>query len=103
MWITHPFHPLYGKAFDVIATGHTWGEDRVQFQDEQCSLRSVPVSWTSAAPTDPFREIAKGRSLFRTTDLLRLAALVQQLKDGCVGAKHNQGLSSDVKEIMPQV
>jgi len=59
-------------------------------QDEEGSLRSFPVSWTSMAPADPFREIAKGRAPFRTVDLLRLVALVQQLRAGDVDAKHNK-------------
>jgi len=42
-----------------------WGEDRVWFHDNAGSLRSVPTSWTDAAPMNVFVVVAAGRSLFR--------------------------------------
>jgi len=41
----------------------------------------MPVSWTSIAPVDPFVMVAAGRTYFRTEDLLRLVALVQERGD----------------------
>ena len=54
-----------------------WGEDRVWFYDNDGSLRSVPTSWTDAAPMDVFVVVAAGRSLFRVADLLELAQRIQ--------------------------
>ena len=50
-----------------------WGEERVWFYDNDGRLRSVPTSWTDAAPMTVFVVVAEGRSLFRAADLLELA------------------------------
>ena len=85
--MTHPFHPLSGREVELVTYKKAWGEDRVFFRDEAGLLRHVPVEWTSAAPPDPFKEVAAGRCRFRTEDLLHLADLVEKLK---------KQLSSDV-------
>jgi hypothetical protein len=54
-----------------------WGEDRVWFYDNDGSLRSVPTSWTDAAPMNVFVVVAAGRSLFRVADLLELTQRIQ--------------------------
>lgn len=59
---------------------HNWGEDRVYFHDDKGRWTSVPATWTTAAPADPFVAVAAGRSLFRYEDLLRLAELVERLR-----------------------
>jgi hypothetical protein len=58
---------------------HTWGEDRVYFLDANGLLASLPASWTSAAPDDPFVAIAAGRSHFRYQDLIELVKLTESL------------------------
>jgi len=40
--------------------------------------RSVPVSWTDAAPIDPYIGVGGGRSRFRVEDLLELARSLQR-------------------------
>jgi hypothetical protein len=79
--VTHPFHPLYGKSFRLVTYRFNWGEDRVYFHDEDARLRSLPASWTSAVPPDPFVVVAAGRSAFRVGDLLELAKLLTQLAE----------------------
>jgi hypothetical protein len=93
--VTHPFHPLRGREFELVTYQNAWGEDRVFFRDETGRLRHMPVGWTSAAPPDPFKEIAAGRCHFRTEDLLRLVALVAKLKE--------QLGTGSVRRIPPQV
>jgi hypothetical protein len=51
----------------------------VCFYDEQGRLRAVPATWTSVVEPDPFVTLAAGRCLFRVTDLLRLADLLERL------------------------
>jgi hypothetical protein len=48
----------------------------VYYHDEAGMLCSMPQSWTSLAPEDPFVKLAAGRSAFRVTDLLELVRLV---------------------------
>jgi hypothetical protein len=77
--VTHPFHPLYGREFELVTQKQAWGEDRVYFRDRSKRLHHVPLGWTSVAPLDAFRAAAEGRCRFRTEDLLRLADLVREL------------------------
>ena len=70
-----------------------WGEDRVWFYDNDGSLRSVPTSWTDAAPMNVFVAVAAGRSLFRVADLLELAQRIQ--------ASSREQPEKSVKEKMP--
>ena len=60
--VTHPFHPLFGRALDVIVHRHNWGEDRIYFRDSHGHLTSLPAGWTSVAPEDAFVAVAAGRS-----------------------------------------
>ena len=87
--ITHPFHPLSGKVFELVTRRYNWGEERVYYHDETGTLCSVPLGWTSLAPVDPFVSLAGGRSVFRVTDLLELTRLVAflagKLEEVCDG------------------
>ena len=74
--VTHPFHPLRGRAFDVADFRSSWGKEWVSFYGDDGFLRAIPVQWTNAASSDPFVEQAAGRAHFRLADLLELADLV---------------------------
>ena len=74
--ITHPFHPLRGRAFRFVVAKQLWGEDRVTFEHPAGSLHSVPVNWTDFVPADPYLSVGRGRSRFRLEDLLTLADLL---------------------------
>lgn len=76
--VTHPFHPLRGREFDLVDRRRTWGEDRVYYQDERGELKRLPASWTSAAAVDPFVSMSRGRAHFRAEDLLELASLIRR-------------------------
>jgi uncharacterized protein DUF5372 len=77
--ITHPFHPWYGRRFELVEYKNAWGEDRVYFRNEQQQLMALPAGWTDVVAADPFVSIAAGRSLFRADDLFDLARLVRYL------------------------
>lgn len=49
------------------------------FYNAKGELVSVPVSWTNIDEADPFAQVAAGSSWFRTDDLRRLRALVDEL------------------------
>jgi hypothetical protein len=78
--VTHPFHPLTGREFDLVVRKHTWAEDRVFFVGDDGRLRSVPAGWTDVVPADPFVVVAAGRSPLRVAELLALACLVEDLR-----------------------
>lgn len=75
--VTHPFHPLVGHQFPLIAQRLAWGEPRVFFHDPTTGhLRSLPTAWTNVAPPDPFVVLAAGRAILRFTDMQRLLHLL---------------------------
>jgi len=78
--VTHPFHPLGGREFELLDLRQTWGERRVYFHDDDGRFVAMPVGWTDAEAADPFVLVAAGRSYFRMEDLVRLAELVEMLK-----------------------
>lgn len=77
--MTHPFHPLAGREFDLVVRKHTWAEDRVFFVADDGRLCSVPAGWTDVVAADPFVVVAAGRSPLRVAELLALAALIEDL------------------------
>src|SRR5512140_171657 len=86
--VTHPFHPLHGREFQLVDRRQTWGEDRVYYLDEQGELRRLPASWTSAATADPFVLMSNGRSHFRVDDLLELSMLLGRCRAVPRKSKH---------------
>ena len=77
--MTHPFHPLAGREFDLVLRKHNWAEDRVFFFDDEGQLTSIPAGFTDVDPADVFVAISAGRSAFRVEDLLALADLLEGL------------------------
>jgi hypothetical protein len=92
--VTHPFHPLSGRDFELIEHRNNWGEDRVCLRDGNGELFSLPAGWTDAVAADPFVVIAVGRCPFTTDDLLAVADLVDRVRV-------LRGGSRGVKPIMP--
>jgi hypothetical protein len=78
--VTHPYHPLFQREFELVSYSRNWGEDRVWFQDKLGRLHSLPTSWTDAVAVDPFVALAAGRSLFRVADLIELARQIDGWK-----------------------
>ena len=80
--VTHPFHPLFGRQFDLVTYRSNWSEDRVYYHDDQGRLKSLSAAWTSLRADDPFVAVSAGRAMFRTVDLLELAVLIEQIQEG---------------------
>lgn len=82
MRVTHPFHPLSGREFDLAFRRKAWGEDRVFFFDADGNVAGLPAGWTDVGPADPFVVVAAGRSPLRVGELLELARLLEGLRRG---------------------
>jgi hypothetical protein len=78
--VTHPFHPLHDREFEMIEYRHAWGEERVYFLDSSGRIQRLPASWTDIAGEDPFVVVAAGRSPLRVADLLQLVDLLARLR-----------------------
>jgi len=77
---THPFHPWFGREFELFDYRNNWGEDRVCFLDKKGRLSSILASDTDARGEDPFGAIAAGRAHFHYQDLIELTKLIAQLE-----------------------
>lgn len=67
--MTHPFHPLAGRSFELLALKHNWGEYRVVFRGATGEMQSLPAAWTDVAAPDPWLVVGQGRLHFRIPDL----------------------------------
>jgi hypothetical protein len=73
--VTHPFHPWYGRRFDLIDCQRRWGQWWVYFVTSEGNSAYLPANWTDVGPTDPFVEQSQGRAIARVQDLLELVKL----------------------------
>ncbi|MGH9817035.1 MAG: DUF5372 family protein [Candidatus Acidiferrales bacterium] len=76
--VTHPFHPLRGQTFDVLAVRNNWGGDRVSYTGADGRLRSLPVEWTDVVPPDLIVTLGAGRAYFRADLLRKLRVLLDE-------------------------
>jgi hypothetical protein len=70
--ITHPFHPLRGKRYELLERRKTWNADRVFYFDCNGTQRSFATNLTDVLPPDAFVEASASRASFRLADLLEL-------------------------------
>ena len=75
--ITHPFHPLYQRHFELLSYRKSWGRQFIDFRYENGKTGAIPLAWTDADQADPFLTISQGRSVFRVAELLRLVELIE--------------------------
>ena len=74
--ITHPFHPLYQRQFELLSYRKSWGRQFIDFQYDNGKTGAIPLAWTDADQADPFLTISQGHSVFRVLELLRLVELI---------------------------
>jgi Family of unknown function (DUF5372) len=63
--VTHPFHPLRGREFEVVDLRQAWGEDRVYYIGDDGELARLPATWTDLVAPDPCVVVGDGRADFR--------------------------------------
>ncbi len=76
--VTHPFHPLRGQTFDLLAVRNNWGGDRVSYVGSEGRLRTLPIEWTDVHKPDLAITLGAGRALFRADMLRQLRRLVDE-------------------------
>ena len=79
------------------------GVEWVHYTGDDETLRTIRQAWTSVAAEDPFVRVAAGRSAFRVSDLLALAALLGGLDGDGRGGRGAVGGANTVKEILPHL
>ena len=78
--MTHPFHPLSGREFELLDLRGPRGHEQVFFQAGRSRVSLIPLAWTSMAAGDPFVVLAAGRSWFRVAELLEMVRFVDNWK-----------------------
>ena len=78
--VTHPFHPLNGKKFEIIKCRHGWGKERVWFYKQNGTVGTLPLAWTNLRSPDPYLDMEGEHSPFRIEDLLQLSDLIKEIK-----------------------
>lgn len=79
MRITHPFHPLSGQEFVLVAERSSRHGDRIWYEQPDGSVGSVPLGWTDRGEGDPFVALAAGRAHFRAEELVELVEVMAGL------------------------
>ena len=88
--MNHPFHPLFGKDFELVGFHNCWKKECVEVLDGRGVVISIPLAWTDAAGADPFLLYSQGRSHFRFDELLALSDLLDSInlhKDPTTGRR----------------
>ena len=83
--MTHPFHPLRGQTFELLAVRNNWGGDRVSYAGPDGRLRTLPVEWTDVLEPDLVITVGAGRAFFRADWLRQLRGLIGE------GARREEG------------
>lgn len=79
------------------------GVGLVYFTGDDGTRQTIPQAFTGLTAVDPFVKVAAGRSAFRISDLLALAALLDGLDGGGRTTMEADGGTETVKEILPHV
>ena len=79
------------------------GMELVHYPAGDGRLRTIRQAFTSAATVDPLVKVAAGRSAFRVSDLLALAALLDSLDGNDRTVRESDSGTETVKEILPHV
>jgi hypothetical protein len=101
--VTHPFHPLHGREFTLLAHRHSGGEDGAVFIEDRGPLVSLLAQLTGLAPPDPFVIVAVVGSAVRVADLLEQACLLERLRraGGPTGRRRESRCGPGVPGILP--
>ena len=88
--VTHPFHPLSGQEFVLVAERSSRHGEQVWYERGDGSVASIPQAWTDLAAPDPFTALAGGRAHFLLESLTELAELIAAIRNGAdqEGGKH---------------
>jgi hypothetical protein len=79
--VTHPFHPRTGETFALVRYHRSGsGQASIDGLDDEGRVCTVPLAWTDAGAEDPYRVVSNGRSYGRVRELLRLAELLEGLR-----------------------
>jgi hypothetical protein len=78
--ITHPFHPLKGKSFQILSTKNFNNKDILSLKTlAPRSVISVPRDWTDKADPNPYEAFTDLLPILSFSHLQQLAQLIADL------------------------
>jgi hypothetical protein len=77
--ISHPFHPLRGRRFEVLKERRVAGNDTLILRELERGTFSVPREWTDWADVSPYNSLALPPRRLAADCLFELAALLDDL------------------------
>jgi hypothetical protein len=81
--ITHPGHPLSGKALAVLHYRPKGRLPSVLVEQPDGTTQCVPLSWTDRASPDPHRAVTVPGARLSGLALVELAGLIEGLEEEC--------------------
>jgi hypothetical protein len=78
--VTHPFHPLSGQQLPCVGQRYNRYGTTLLLESDDGAVFSVRPQWTDAVAPDPEMVMGRQRALFRVSDLLELARLLDRLR-----------------------
>ena len=77
--ISHPFHPLRGRRFEVLKKRRVAGVDTLILRELERGTLSVPREWTDWADPSPYDSLTPPSHRLSADCLFELVALVDAL------------------------
>ena len=77
--ISHPFHPLRGRRFEVLKKRRVAGIDTLILRELERGTLSIPREWTDWADPSPYDSLTLPPHHLAADGLFELAALVDAL------------------------
>ena len=85
MRVTHPFHPLNGQQLPCVGERYNRYGKTLLLQSDDGVIYIVRPQWTDELAPDPEVVLGGQRAMFRVTDLLELANLIDRLRRNAGG------------------
>jgi hypothetical protein len=85
--VTHPFHPLSGKRFQILKMGRVVGREALSLFDEEHGTVVIPRDWTDQASPSPYTSGLESPPILDPVCLLQLRALCNAIQKRVDDAK----------------
>ena len=78
--ISHPFHPLRGRRFEVLKKRRVAGVDTLILRELERGTLSIPREWTDWADPSPYNSLAQPSQRLAADSLFELVGLLDALR-----------------------
>ena len=78
--ISHPFHPLRGRRFEVLKKRRIAGVDTLILRELERGTLSIPRAWTDWADPTPYDSVSLTPHRLAADSLFELVALLDALR-----------------------